>query len=207
MFDNIEQLEKEIQEFRQNILASAGLIKSLDEIAAAVRKQQDEFGSSSTALLEKLEQSRTELKSQADTILAQIEAYTKSVPESVTTANADLIKQMQDTVAGYEQTLKSTVEQLKADNEAISEDTLKKYGEMNEAHIKQLEDTAAQMTEMVSKLETKYNQFLERLEATNVDSLFAEVQKMKKSLETKMLIILGGVGVTAVIALISLFIR
>ena len=35
MFEDIEQLEKEVQEFRQNMLGSTALLKSLDAIVAA----------------------------------------------------------------------------------------------------------------------------------------------------------------------------
>ncbi len=43
MFTDIEQLEKEVQEFRKNIVGANALISSLDAIIDAIKKQTAEM--------------------------------------------------------------------------------------------------------------------------------------------------------------------
>lgn len=207
MFENIEQLEKEIQAFRQNILASSELVKSMEEISAVVRKQQSDYAESSSALLDKMEQQRTELAERTATLLDQIEKLSKSVPEEVEKKAEVLIEQLKDVTATYEKTMSGIVEQFEKENNDNTAEALRKYGELNGLHIEQLKKAEEQISAMISDLNEKYNLFLTRLESTNIDSLFSEIQKMKKSMEAKMYLILGGVGIAIVIAIVSLIIR
>ena len=62
------------------------------------------------------------------------------------------------------------------------------------------------ITELSEKLETKYDAFVARLEATNMDQLYKYCQDMNRSLSIKLGIALGGVGMAIVISIISLFI-
>ena len=57
------------------------------------------------------------------------------------------------------------------------------------------------------ELEKKYADFLNRLETTNVDQIFQSCEQMKKSLETKLLFVAGGVGVAVILTVISFFIK
>lgn len=265
MFENIEQLEQQVKEFQKNILASTALLKSLEELTAAVKQQQVSYDQSAKSLIENMEQDRaaskeqadeltstvsrlatnatddiarnnnellsdfrssiasydttvkglldklaedrTALNKQAEQILSSMEKQAQSIPENVAKENATLIEQIRQSINDYDKLMKATLEHIKSDNQAISDDAIKAYGELNRAHIEQLEQTSEQVKGMIEQLALRYKQFLERLDSTNIDQLFTEVQKMKKSLEAKMTIILAGVGITAVIAVVSLFVR
>ena len=43
MFESVEQLEKEVKEFQQNILASSDFVNNLNEIVAAISAQERDF--------------------------------------------------------------------------------------------------------------------------------------------------------------------
>lgn len=207
MFDNIEQLERQVKEFQENILASSALVKSIEELTVAVRKQQEEQSETARKLLDDMEQKRVSFQEQAAKILSDIEEQTRTIPNSVAKENAATVEQIRQAIADYDRLLHTSLEQIKSNNEAIAEKTLKTHTELNKSYIEQLEKTSSVINDMIEQLELRYNQFLERLESTNIDQLFAEVQKMKKSLETKMTLVLTGVGIAVVIAVISLFIR
>lgn len=62
MFENIAELEKEVQEFEQNILASSQLVKSIEQLAEAAEEQMRSFSRNSELLLRKIEQQNAEAK-------------------------------------------------------------------------------------------------------------------------------------------------
>ena len=56
MFDNIAQLEKEIQEFQANILASKELLQCLNDLTEAVKQERETLAGSMTDLQTSVEQ-------------------------------------------------------------------------------------------------------------------------------------------------------
>ena len=76
MVENIEQLEKEIEEFQKNILASTQLIETLQKTNKAIQQQQKIFDADTKALLKKYEeqlvQTSEELKAHSDESVAQL---------------------------------------------------------------------------------------------------------------------------------------
>lgn len=62
MFDNITVLEKEVQEFEKNILASSQLVKSIEQLAKAADAQVRSFSKDSEALLRRIEQLNADAK-------------------------------------------------------------------------------------------------------------------------------------------------
>ena len=83
---------------------------------------------------------------------------------------------------------------------------LKELERVMELRLKQLSDTENQVVELSKQLERKYDAFVAKLEATNMDQLYKFCQDMNKSINTKLTLALGGVAVAVVISVISLFI-
>lgn len=77
---------------------------------------------------------------------------------------------------------------------------------MMDAHLAQLSDTEKRVVDLSQQLEVKYDAFVAKLEATNIDQLYKYCQDMSKSINTKLGIALGGVAVAVIISIISLFI-
>ena len=71
-------------------------------------------------------------------------------------------------------------------------------------YLATLSETVSTLRSTEEKLTSTYQAFLRRLESTNVDQIFKTCQEMKKSVELKLWILIGGVGVTAVLSLLSL---
>ena len=83
---------------------------------------------------------------------------------------------------------------------------LKELEKMMDAHLAQLSDTEKRVVDLSQQLEVKYDAFVAKLEATNIDQLYKYCQDMSKSINTKLGIALGGVAVAVIISIISLFI-
>ena len=103
MIENIEQLEKEIEEFQKNILASTQLVEVLQRTNKTIQQQQKSFDADTKALLKKYDE---QLKQTTD----QLRAHSD---ESV----AQLTKELTDTQGKI---LSDAVHEIAASNEYVS---------------------------------------------------------------------------------------
>lgn len=239
MFQNIEELEKQVKEFQKNILASSEFIKGVQNLTNMVESQQTQFDKDSKDMLSAIETYTKYVKEQTDLLIKSIteqtskeadefaksnneliakvkassEELTKFVADQVsakskeiTDANSDIIKGIESRFVEYEKSLGLLFDRVKADNVKISEDAIAAFRTINQEYGKKLDDESALLKDLISKLEVKYNDFIQKLENTNVDRLFVELQEMKKSINSKFTLIFAGVGVTIVLTIISFFI-
>lgn len=80
MFENIDQLEKEIREFEKNIIASKDLIQSIRDTITAIRDQNEKFGLESDRLMMRLSEIPDEVSEKNDIFLSQVsKEYESSV--------------------------------------------------------------------------------------------------------------------------------
>ena len=76
---------------------------------------------------------------------------------------------------------------------------------MIDAHLAQISDTEKRIVDLSQQLEAKYDAFVAKLEATNMDQLYKYCQDMNKSINTKLGLALGGVAIAIIVSIISLF--
>lgn len=123
--------------------------------------------------------------------------------------SADLTKANQD----FSEQLKAVVESVQKIPVQIKEDSAQQYAaflkeleKLMDARMAQLADTEKRVVELSQQLESKYDAFVAKLEATNMDQLYKYCQDMNKSINTKLSIALGGVAVAVIVSIVSLFI-
>lgn len=104
------------------------------------------------------------------------------------------------------ESIQAIPEQIK-DNSAQQYDAyLKETKKMMDTRLEQLSSTEKRVEELSQRLEEKYDAFVSKLEATNMDQLYKYCQDMNKSINTKLGLALGGVAIAILIAVVSLFI-
>ena len=69
MFEDIDQMEREIETFRKNIVASSELIEGITKLTEATRQQQESFSASADELIKKLDSCILEIMSDHETAL------------------------------------------------------------------------------------------------------------------------------------------
>ncbi len=218
MFEDIAQMEKEIETFRKNIAASSELINGIAELTEATKKQKESFKSSSEALVEKL-----------DACIDQFKADHNNALQSLESKNAAVIDELKQTIAANMkdwllqlETAKTAIEDCKATIAKTSDEQIKNFSDecgriisemqsdlasQQSAYLTKLEETDKVISGYQTEAENKYNSFVQRLEATNVDQIFKEVQELKKSIQTKFIILMAGVGAAVVAAIVSIVIK
>ena len=287
MFTDIEQLEKEIQAFKKNILASNELIQTIESVVAATKKQNADYQTATSALQDKMDSHTEGLKKVTADAIEQMLAESKKTTgevqgianKTITELTASNKALLADTVAQFNAAQKTYIEALETVKAAIGQNTADNEKQLKEAtealrtaqkdyydrlaqletsikevHTQSLEamksamdsateeqrkqlaatteelhkqlnaiseviraaqkehlDRLTQIEEAVTasknELEAKYAAFLEKLESTNVDQIFKVCQEMKKSVETKLLLLTGGVGIAIILMIVSFFIK
>ena len=206
MFQNIEELEKQVKEFQQNILASSEFIKGIQNLTNRVESQQTEFAKDSKALLASIGEYKKYVKEQADLLIKSITEQTNLKSKEITEANTDLIRGFESKFEEYEKRLGLLFDKAKEDNVKVSEETIAAFKTINNDYAKYLNDVTVLLKEVSSQIELKYDHFIKRLENTNIGGLFAEVQDMKKTINNKFNILFAGIGVAIVLTIVSFFI-
>lgn len=167
MFEDITQMEKEIETFRSNIIASSELVESITNLTDAVKQQEESFNSSSKAIIKSLTDSEKEFDSKSE----------------------EQIKQ-------YKDISKQTIEEMKSN-----------LSSLQTSYADKLHQTEEIIISYQKEAESKYSDFVKKLEETNVDQIYKEVQDLKKSIQTKFMILMAGTGAAVIAAIISIIIR
>ena len=83
---------------------------------------------------------------------------------------------------------------------------LKELEKMMDARLAQLSDAEKRVVDLSQQLEVKYDSFVAKLEATNMEQLYKCCQDMNKSINIKLGLTLGGVAIAIILSIVSLFI-
>ncbi|MGM9773093.1 MAG: hypothetical protein ACI3YU_10695 [Segatella copri] len=188
MFEDIEQLEKEVQDFRKNMLGSAALLKSLDAIVAALKAQTAELSAKSAEMAGKMDFQSTAIQNKTDNTLQK------------------LVANLTDCVAELRKVTDRAVEQLSAENKENLANTTTQILSTQKAYIETLQATEKAIQACSAELSKKHGEFLDRLEKTNINQIYRACVDMRKAVETKLTILMAGVGVAIILAIVGLFI-
>lgn len=174
MFDNIAQLEREIQEFQTNILASKELLQCLNDLMDAVKREREELTESMTNL-----QSSVERHTSDNT--RKVSASVDSLSENHKQAVAELVAEIH-----------TAVEDLQRKNDADFSRLQATIASAAEAGTENLRDVSQ-----------KYDEFLVKLDSSKLEHVYEYCTKLERSINQKFILLGVGVMVTAVLALIS----
>ena len=207
MFTDIEQLEKEIQTFRKNVIASNDLVRAIEGLLKAVEVHTENHQTATEQLKEKMESHTASLKSLTRLAAEDMEEKCRQNGEALLKiAKATLSEGGEQNKILLEQSAKQFELALRGYISTL-ETTQATLIQAKEAYISQQKEVQAALKQTETGLCTTYAAFLERLEKTNVDQMFQTCKEMKKSLELKLWIVAGGVGLSVLLTVISLFIK
>ena len=283
MFKDIAQMEKEIETFRKNVVASSELIEGLSRLTETTRQQKESFSESADALIKRIDTCIDQIRENQDSALRTLsddnDTAMKALGDAMSQEQASRLAELERIKTSFTSVLDSCTERLQSTENAISgyrteaeekfiayasqlessaemlrrevdscvaqtkenQDTaLQTFRQNNDAAMKALETALAQeqerrlaelerirtdfenaqaayieqmqmtergIQEYQTTAENKYDAFVQRLETTNVDQIFKEVQDLKQSFQTKFALMMGGIGVAVVIAVLGLILK
>lgn len=104
------------------------------------------------------------------------------------------------------ESIQAVPSQIKDSSDQQYSTFLKEFEKIIDARLEQLSDTEKRVMELSRQLESKYNAFVDKLEATNMEQLHKHYQDMNKSINAKLGLVLSGVAVAVIVSIISLFV-
>lgn len=218
MFEDITQMEKEIETFRNNIIASSELVEGIADLTEATKLQKDSLENSTQSLINKLDECIKQFKvdhnESLQTLSSNNSAEIEKMQQTITAdmqkwiASIEVIKEA--IKSNEDSTIKKNDEQIKSfvsESERIIEDMKSAISALQDTYIDSFKQAELAIQSYQSDAESKYNSFVQRMETTNVDQIFKEVQDLKKSMQTKFIIEMVGIGVAIVAAILSIVIK
>ncbi len=218
MFEDVAQMEKEIETFRRNVVASSELVEGISRLTETAKQQMESFSASADDIIKKL-----------DSCINEIKADHLSALQTLSDNNSAAITGLQEKASADLQAKLSEIEKIRSSIESCRTETVKKADEQlrqlseeserlitelthelsaqQDAYSEKLQRTEQTINGYQTDAEIKYNEFIRRLETTNVDQMFKEVQDLKQSFKTRFLIIMGGIGITLVAALLGIILK
>lgn len=222
MLESIEQLEKEIETFHQNVLASNELNQLISTLIEQIKKQKEEFSHSSTNLLEKVSTSTITIKEHnkqaIDELIRIIQSQTsdfsvqsnnvieqlKEVPSTTEQKNEVLRAHVTSSVRELESLINSLPDQVKSANSNVIEE-LEKYKAEQDWYLAKLGKVEETINAYKTELETKHSAFLNKLESTNIDQIYKLALETKDSMNKRFTFLFVGLSVTIVLMIVSFF--
>ena len=185
MFEDVAQMEKEIETFRKNIAASSELVEAVSQLTDTTKHQEESFCASADKLLKRM-----------DDCVSQIRNDHEAALHALSSNNDATIASLQKNMSSEQVARLQELELLKTDLE-----------KMLASYTDGLHKTEQAIHDYQTEAEKTYGDFVHRLESTNVDQIFREVQDLKRALQTKFIILLSGMGLATAVAVSSLFIK
>lgn len=146
MFEDIEKMEQEINEFRQNILASTQLVEGISKLIEENRKQQ--------ALIQQVSADyQNSVKSITDNAIANIEKLEIETVESIKKESSETKAEIIRNDNENNNELKTLV------NESMSE-TAKQISDSNKAYVDELVRTDASLKAVKEAFSDKCNEII-----------------------------------------------
>ncbi|WP_442597668.1 hypothetical protein [Neobacillus sp. D3-1R] len=225
MLESIEQLEKEIETFHQNVLASNELNLLITTLIEQIKKQREGFSHSSTDLLDKINTSTITIqehnKQAIDELIRTIYSQTsdlsiqsnhvieqlKEVPATTEQKNEVLRAHVTSSVLELESLINSLPNQVKSANSIVMVEELAKFKAEQDRYLSELGNVVKTITAYKTELETKHSAFLSKLESTNIDQLYKLAQETKDSMNKRFTFLFAGLSVTIVLMIVSFIIK
>ena len=90
MFEDVAQMEKEIETFRKNVVASSELVEGISKLTETTRQQKEAFSSSADELLKQIDSCVRQIKADHDSALRELSSDNRAaIAELQEKATAD----------------------------------------------------------------------------------------------------------------------
>ena len=225
MFEDITALEKEVQEFQKNILASKELVGSLQSIAAEAKAQSASFEQASAQLGNCIRDAVKDIETQSDQQIAKAVAQITEAERAYEERARELEQQAQtryeeadgkigaavDRISQatdqFDQQVQTALTQLEEHNDRITSDALAKISEAQVAYETRVQEAENSITAKYQELLSKFESLTQKLESVNRDETADLCRKISSSINVKFGILLVGIGASLALVIYSILMK
>jgi hypothetical protein len=185
MFEDIAQMEKEIETFRKNVVASSELVEGIIQLTEATNQQKEAVAKATDSL-----------GSEVESCVAQIKEDHATALRALNDENKSVISALQENLSAEQASRLAELDRLKNELQ-----------KMQASYVEKLNQTDHAIQEYQRNAEIQYSDFVRRLQTTNVDQIFREVQELKQSMKAKFLLLMGGIGLTLIATILNFVLK
>jgi len=226
MDSHTEALRKSYEEALAKLVKeNRSLIKELivrgDELLQEMKAIPSDVEKRNSALSVEIQAEKEAFFARCDELLQGF----KNIPPDVEERNSALAIEFQKCTTALQSSSNEIIAQLHVETEAFSArcdellqsvstnskthhaNVVETLNTAQQAYIQRIEEADVSIKNCETEINRKYKDFLIKLESTNVDQMFKMCQDIKKSMDTKLLLLSVGVGASLILMIVSIFIR
>ncbi len=214
MFEDVAQMEKEIETFRKNVVASSELVEGINGLTEATRQHKETYSAATEDLIKKIDACIAEIKTDHEAALrtlssnndaaltalqknmaAEVETrmselqQIKSALENLQASYAERLQRNETTIREYESRLDNSVEQIKTDHEAalraLSDRIDSAMAEQHEKSTKDLADKMAEIEKIKASIEEYQAQAAKKADE-QVQQLVEDCERLITEMKTEL---------------------
>lgn len=195
MLGSFEELEQDIEKFKNNVMASSELIESLNDVTDVIKKQT------------------TTLDQQTEAVNQVITSVPEKVKRTSTEATEKIIaknNEIQIILEKLPTEVRKSLEQYKTAVTEANEAYLKECSDVLERkqqeYISQLEKTKTEVEDCKVQIDSAYKGFLQKIQETDLYGIKKSVIDMNQDLSKKVNILIGITAIAVIVAIVGIFI-
>ena len=211
MFDNVKQLENEIKDFEQNILASKELVQNVKSVAEAVKLQTESLNSESGKIMRELQAVPANLRSVNEEFVDQLQRETQKVNDDFSRQIQAYFSYLESSTAEvkkYHETLTTKYNLLLAETQKEMDAAIVKASESfkteSEKYTAELIASVEALKKYEATLNSKYDSLLKKSEQLQI-KVTNDISEIKNAVNGKMTILMVLVIVSIVLSAVGIF--
>ncbi|MEG2259904.1 MAG: hypothetical protein RSB78_06895, partial [Oscillospiraceae bacterium] len=176
---------------------------ALSKMVSENSKLGGEISATGESLLRDMQDIPTEIDKRNATINADLRRYS----EELRAQSNSLVIQLQDVTNVFLTKCAELLQSVEDKNNTHLGSVVGQMQAFQKEYIQKLGETEATIRNSGAELEGNYKDFLSKIESTNVDRIFKVCQDIKKSVNSKLLVLSAGVGASIILIIASFFVR
>lgn len=195
MLGSFEELEQDIEKFKNNVMASSELIESLNDVTDVIIKQ--------TTTLDQ----QTEAVNQVNiSVPEKVEKISTESTEKIVAKNNEIQGILEKLPIEVKESLKQYKIAVAEANEAYLKECSDVLERKQQEYISQLEKTKTELEDCKVQIDSAYKGFLQKIQKTDLYGIKKSVIDMKQDVSKKINILIGITAIAVIVAIIGIFI-
>lgn len=211
MLGSFEELEKDIEKFQNNVMASSELIESLNDAVEAIRIQTAAVDRVSTEVPSRItETTDSAVKRMGDAVEVAVHRAIDSnqnMADKIIAKDVELQVKLESVPGEMKESLLDHQREITSQNEEYLKNCAGTFEKAQQEYLVQLMDNQASLDACRKQLEEAHTSFIKKAEELDLDALQHSVEQITSDVVKKLNIITIISVIAALAAVASIFIK
>lgn len=206
MLGSFEELEKDIEKFKNNILASSELIESLNATAKVIKSQSEAIAEQTAVVKHVITEVPQKISESKEELVKQMISSNEETSERIVKKSTALQEELAALPDKIDKSLIQHLQTITDQNDKYLKECSLTFQRKQEAYIEQLKSNGEFLELCRKQLEESHASFIKKAEELDLDDLKKSVDVMKMDISKKMNFILVISALAVVATVVGVFI-